>query len=64
MNLEFLSREATDKLALGVAGNLEAYRSGQTAALIHPADCRVSRVETVPPFPWLADHYLMELERT
>lgn len=22
------------------------------------------RLDTVPPFPWLADHYLMELERT
>jgi len=22
------------------------------------------RLETVPPLPWLADHYLLELERT
>lgn len=22
------------------------------------------RVETLPPFPWIADHYLMEMERT
>ena len=49
MNLEFLSREATDKLAREVGSNLDAYRTGQTEALIRASDCRVSRVETVPP---------------
>lgn len=49
MSLEFLSREATDKLAREVAGNLDAYRSGKTEALIRASDCRVSRIEVVAP---------------
>ncbi|HWM93312.1 MAG TPA: class I SAM-dependent methyltransferase [Thermoanaerobaculia bacterium] len=32
--------------------------------LIERLDGWERRVETVPPLPWLADHYLMELERT
>jgi SAM-dependent methyltransferase len=31
--------------------------------LIDRLDRWERRLETVPPFPWLADHYLMELER-
>lgn len=49
MSLEFLSREATDKLAREVGNNLDAYRTGQTQALIRASDCRVSRVEAVAP---------------
>lgn len=47
MSLEFLSREATDKLALDVPSNLDAYRSGETQPLIRASDCRVSRIEAV-----------------
>lgn len=47
MSLEFLSREATDKLARDVGTNLEAYRSGNTGVLIRNNDCRLSRVESV-----------------
>ncbi len=54
MSLEFLSREATDQLAEDVAKNLEAYRSGNTAALIVASNCRVSKIETAPP-PGLDD---------
>lgn len=49
MSLEFLSREAADKLAHDVGKNLDAYREGKTAALIRTGDCRVSRVEAVTP---------------
>jgi hypothetical protein len=49
MNLEFLSREATDKLAHDVSKNLDAYRSGETEGLIRTSDCRVSRIEVVQP---------------
>ncbi len=49
MSLEFLSREATERLARDVAKNLEAYRSGNTAALIVPSDCHISKIETTPP---------------
>jgi len=31
--------------------------------LIDRLDRWERRFETVPPLPWLADHYLMELER-
>ena len=54
MNLEFLSREATDKLARQATANLAAYRSGETGTLILPTECRVSRVEAVAP-PVLLD---------
>lgn len=54
MNLEFLSREATDKLAKEVAQNLDVYRSEGTAKLIRPIDCRISKVEVVQP-PALLD---------
>ncbi len=49
MSLEFVSREATDKLAREVADNLEAYRTGQTQALIRTSDCRVSRIDAIAP---------------
>jgi len=49
MSLEFLAREATDRLAENVAKNLEVYRSGNTAALIAASDCHVSKIETAPP---------------
>jgi hypothetical protein len=49
MSLEFLSREAADKLAHDVGKNLDAYRTGKTEALIRMSDCRTSRVEAVPP---------------
>lgn len=49
MSLEFLSREATDRLVREVKGNLEAYRTGQTEALISEADCRMSRIESIEP---------------
>ena len=55
MSLEFLSREATDKLARDVASNLAAYRSGQTGVLINQSDCRTSRIEAVAP-PELLDN--------
>jgi SAM-dependent methyltransferase len=32
--------------------------------LVGRLDCWERRLETVPPLPWLADHYLIELERT
>lgn len=49
MSLDFLSREATDKLAHEITTDLDAYREGKTAGLIRTADCRVSRVEAVTP---------------
>src|ERR1041385_631674 len=49
MSLEFLSREATDRLAEDVTKNLEAYRLGNTAALIVASDCRVSKIEIAMP---------------
>lgn len=49
MSLEFLSREATDKLSREVANNLDAYRTGKTEALIRATDCRLSRVDSVAP---------------
>ncbi len=49
MNLEFLSREAADKLAREVQNNLPAYRSGKTNSLIDSRDCRVSRLEVPEP---------------
>lgn len=55
MSLEFLSREATDKLVNDVASNLEAYRTGQTGVLINQTDCRMSRVEAVAPPLLLGD---------
>jgi hypothetical protein len=48
MSLEFLSREAADKLANDVGKNLDSYRTGKTESLIRLSDCRVSRVDTVP----------------
>jgi hypothetical protein len=54
MSLEFLSREATDKLAREVASNLDAYRTGQSQTLIRASDCRVSRIDAVGP-PDLVD---------
>ena len=49
MNLEFLSREVTDKLAQEVAENLDAYRIGKTEGLVRARDHRVSRIEGVAP---------------
>jgi hypothetical protein len=49
MSLQFLSREATDRLVENVSRNLDAYRSGTTDSLISPGDCRVSNIETAPP---------------
>jgi Family of unknown function (DUF6339) len=54
MSLEFLSREATDKLVRDVGKNLDAYRSGNTAALIAATDCHISKIEGAPP-PFLDD---------
>ena len=54
MSLEFLSREATNKLAHSVSKNFEDYRSGQTERLVVTSDCRISRVDAVPP-PELLD---------
>lgn len=56
MSLEFLSREATDKLISEVVSNLPAYRSGNTGVLINQADCRMSRVEAVAPPQLLAEN--------
>lgn len=55
MSLEFLSREATDKLAHDVGTNLDVYREGKTSELICSNDCCVSRVETVAPPDLLDD---------
>ncbi|MDD5199832.1 MAG: DUF6339 family protein [Terrimicrobiaceae bacterium] len=49
MSLEFLSREATDKLAHEVGTNIEAYRAEKTVDLIRTGDCRMSRVDAVAP---------------
>jgi hypothetical protein len=54
MSLEFLSREAADKLANDIGKNLDSYRFGKTESLIRMSDCRVSRVDTVAP-PDLVD---------
>jgi len=37
--------------------------AGRHPRLIARLDLWERRLETVPPLPWLADHYLMELER-
>jgi hypothetical protein len=47
MSLEFLSREAADKLAHDVGKNLDTYRNGKTDSLIRMSDCRVSRLDAV-----------------
>jgi len=49
MSLEFLSREAADKLATDIGKNLDSYRSGTTESLVRMSDCRVSRVDSVAP---------------
>src|ERR1700694_4025030 len=55
MNLQFLSRESTDRLANNVADNLEAYRRGETAVLVTTSDCRVSRLDVPDPPTLLTD---------
>jgi hypothetical protein len=47
MNLEFLSREAADKLAHDIGKNLDVYRIGKTESLIRTIDCRVSQLDAV-----------------
>lgn len=47
MSLEFLSREAADKLAHDAGKNLDLYRAGKTESSIRTSDCRVSRVDAV-----------------
>ncbi len=47
MSLEFLSRDAADKLAHDVGKNLDTYRTGKTDSLIRMSDCRVSRLDAV-----------------
>jgi SAM-dependent methyltransferase len=37
--------------------------AGRHPGLVDRLDRWERRLETMPPFPWLADHYLMELER-
>jgi hypothetical protein len=56
MNLEFLTREATDSLAREVANNIPAYRLGQTAGLIKQDESKRSRVEVVSPPDLLDEH--------
>lgn len=55
MSLEFLSREAADKLAHDVNKNLDAYRSGKTQSLIRTDDCHVSRLDAAGMAPNLVD---------
>lgn len=52
MNLQYITREVTDRLASEVGKNIDVYRAGQTHGLISASDCRLSRFE-VPDAPVL-----------
>jgi len=54
VKLEFLSREATDRLAKQIPENLDSYREGRTLQLLSTGDLRTSKI-TVGQAPDLLD---------